>query len=232
MFRLSRLSEMELDALIFVLSGISPSTKIADLDCKTKGELRQLIATEGKRVQKAQPERLAPLAHDLSNVVQVALQLGMSQTDLPRDAEELGMVLLQDASYATPKKRTFANEDGETTAGVQAVPRPETIMQSVKKHRMTSKAPPPLDEDHHARGGPCENGRGDKLVTDAAASPTPSKHGQRKQGDPHTGTPEQPASDGFDSTLDAATQKQVHALMDKHAMQEEKDMASLMATLG
>ena len=84
LFRLSLLEEAETDCLVYVISGIKPCTRISDLHCRTKGQLRDAIAGEARRVAAAQPERLRGLAHDLSNVVREALRLGFDADDLPK----------------------------------------------------------------------------------------------------------------------------------------------------
>ena len=83
LLRLSLLGEDETDALVFLVSGIRPTTRVSDLNCRTKGALRTIVSTEARRVMKAQPERLVGLAHDLSNLFQEALRLGYKLRDFP-----------------------------------------------------------------------------------------------------------------------------------------------------
>ena len=82
-FRFSVIDDDELDCLLFVLTGIKPTTRIADLAVRTKGELRKTIADEAARVHAAQPERSTGLAHDLSNVIVEAIRLGYKVEYLP-----------------------------------------------------------------------------------------------------------------------------------------------------
>ena len=54
-FRMARLEEAEIDCLVYAVTGVHPMTKLSDLNCKTKGQFRNMMAKEGHRVQRAQP---------------------------------------------------------------------------------------------------------------------------------------------------------------------------------
>lgn len=61
---------------MYCLYNIKPAAMLSVLQCKTKGRFRRLLASEGARLRKSQPQRLAALAADFSNLRQVAVQLG------------------------------------------------------------------------------------------------------------------------------------------------------------
>lgn len=66
----------QVDLLIYCLYNIKPTALVSVLQAKSKGRFRRLLASEGARLRKAQPLRLASLASDFSNLAQVAVQLG------------------------------------------------------------------------------------------------------------------------------------------------------------
>lgn len=70
--RLAVLSEEQVDMLCFLLCTVKPDTKVADLQCSNKHELRECLLREHLRLITAQPERLSSLASDLSNIEIIA----------------------------------------------------------------------------------------------------------------------------------------------------------------
>ena len=74
--RISNLSEDEVDMLIYLLTSVKAETRISDLQCATKYELRELLVRESMRLLTAQPERLTSLSSDLTNVARVAYDHG------------------------------------------------------------------------------------------------------------------------------------------------------------
>ena len=81
-FRISSLSDDQVDCLVYMASGIKPTTRISDLACKTKGELRDAIFQEAGRLKRTQPERQLGLASDFNNVVAEAIRLGLEGSGL------------------------------------------------------------------------------------------------------------------------------------------------------
>ena len=82
-FRLALLDEVQIDCLIFIVTGAKPTTRISDLGCKTKGQLRDALVREALRIARAHPERKTGLGADLKNAVTEALRLGYDSFDLP-----------------------------------------------------------------------------------------------------------------------------------------------------
>jgi hypothetical protein len=75
--QLAQVDDDTLDELVYIRTGLLPSTRITDLRCRTKGELRNTIANEGRRTMLSYPDRLTPLARNFSNTAEVAQRYGM-----------------------------------------------------------------------------------------------------------------------------------------------------------
>ena len=72
MFKLSQLSDEEVDALLWLCTGILPTTKVAELGADTKGAARRAAHKLYTYRMKANPQRLQLLSEDLDNVLSVA----------------------------------------------------------------------------------------------------------------------------------------------------------------
>ena len=107
-FRLANIDEHEMDMLLFILTGVPPTTRICDLNVKNKGELRRALAKEGLRVLKTQPERTSSLAHDLSNLEVTAKRLGYKEEWLPPTKAETEEPRGTKRGIADPARVAFA----------------------------------------------------------------------------------------------------------------------------
>ena len=135
-YRLSQIDDVQTDCLLYMICGMKPTTRISDLCCKNKGELKGCIKLEAKRIQKAQPERMSGLAHDLNNVVQEAVRLGFDINDLPDGARSAflphpakGPSLQNTLSIEDGCESSSESKDGGDLAEGVAVPRPEELLQ-------------------------------------------------------------------------------------------------------
>ena len=78
MMRLSQLSEEAMDCLGYILHGVSPDTKVLDMGCSNKGDIRESLRTQFMVKSRKNPNRLALLGEDLDNLHIVAARLGYS----------------------------------------------------------------------------------------------------------------------------------------------------------
>ena len=76
MVRLSQLGEEQIDMLLYILTGILPSTRVQDLGCATKKEARAAIRSQYVVRLRRNASRLSVLAEELDNVAAVAVRLG------------------------------------------------------------------------------------------------------------------------------------------------------------
>ena len=76
--RISHLSEEAVDCLVYILCGVSPDTKVADMGCSTKGEIRENLRCQFMVKSRKKPNRLAVLGDELDNLHIVAARLGYS----------------------------------------------------------------------------------------------------------------------------------------------------------
>lgn len=78
----SQLDEDTVDETIYCYSRLTGATRIHDLGCETKGELRDAFAREVCRILATTPHHLAGLAPDLQNSLQIAVDLGYPATEI------------------------------------------------------------------------------------------------------------------------------------------------------
>ena len=76
MLKVSQISEEQVDLLIFVLTGVSPCTKVCDLGCQTKGQARDACRSQYLVRMRKNPSRLDIMAEELDNLPMVALRCG------------------------------------------------------------------------------------------------------------------------------------------------------------
>ena len=81
--RMSRLCEVKTDALCFCLFDILPDVEVRSLQITSKRDFFDVLLQEHHRIMKANPMRINTLAADLSNVVEVAVQLGFQSRFIP-----------------------------------------------------------------------------------------------------------------------------------------------------
>ena len=174
-FRMAQLDEEQTDALLFVCSGVRPSTRIADLGTKTKGELKNAIAREAARVQKAQPERLSGTAHDLKNIILEALRLGYDLMDLPPTVREK-------YSRNTPLARQpLAIEDTPALPNVAEPPLVEELLSTHAQKRRRLSVKTLSEQQAVGQGGPQQSalaitdaGVGAGNISASSTAPPPS----------------------------------------------------------
>lgn len=82
-FKLSQLEECELDCLLFLVCGILLNTRVADLNCPTKGFVRRHVPAMHRALIKCNPQRLQMLTEELSTVVGCDLRNGFPSNLLP-----------------------------------------------------------------------------------------------------------------------------------------------------
>lgn len=99
--------------MIFCLYNIKPTALVAALQVRTKGRFRKLLSTEGGRLKRVQPEQLSSLAGDLSNLKQVALQLGYPAELLDKAAAAKGKGILGTPSTKGGKGDDLEDDDEE-----------------------------------------------------------------------------------------------------------------------
>ena len=78
--RLSPLTDAEVDYLLYVLADVQPSMAVRDLNCSTKGDVREVLKDNFEMLKMTEPRRSGALAHDFSNVLQVAREYGYPLT--------------------------------------------------------------------------------------------------------------------------------------------------------
>ena len=76
MGRTSQFSEDQIDMLLYALTGINPNTRTQDFGAQTKGELRDQVYGQHKRVMRQNPQRVQMLAENLENLMALVLRLG------------------------------------------------------------------------------------------------------------------------------------------------------------
>ena len=69
--------EEVIDELLFIVGGLTPATRIVDLQCERKRDLREMFVNEAVCMQRIYPTRLSTLAGDLENTAVVAMHLGI-----------------------------------------------------------------------------------------------------------------------------------------------------------
>ena len=88
--RLSDLSESSTEYLNFILFGVNAGTRMTTLACAKKVDLWKLVESQHYALLAEHPQRLQGLAHNLTNVLQVALALGMPRKYIhPEDLVDL-----------------------------------------------------------------------------------------------------------------------------------------------
>ena len=93
-FRLALLDEVQTDCLFYIVTGVPPGSRLADLQCKTKGDLRKAFVKEARRLSRCEPQRLKRLSHYLRNIVGEAVRLGYGVENLPQNVRtEVGIVI-------------------------------------------------------------------------------------------------------------------------------------------
>ena len=75
MVRTSQLGEEETDCLVYILCGVLPDTRMADLGCSTKGEVRDCLRSQYKVKNRKNANRLQALGDELDNLVLVAARM-------------------------------------------------------------------------------------------------------------------------------------------------------------
>ena len=76
MVRTSQLSEEEVDCLVFILTGVAPDTRLTDIGCVTKGDLRDSLRAQYNVKNRKNPTRLQVMGSELDNLVVVAHKMG------------------------------------------------------------------------------------------------------------------------------------------------------------
>ena len=74
--KLAQMSEEETDLMLFIVTGLLPTTRTVDLGAKTKGEAREAVHALFQHRMKKNASRLSALSDELDNLAQVALRMG------------------------------------------------------------------------------------------------------------------------------------------------------------
>ena len=74
--RTSQFTEDQIDMVLFALAGINPNTGTQDFGSKTKGDLRDQVYQQHRRVMRQNPQRVQMLAENLENLMPLVLRLG------------------------------------------------------------------------------------------------------------------------------------------------------------
>ena len=74
--------EEVIDELLFIVGGLTPATRIVDLQRERKRDVREMFIKEAVRMQRICPTRLSTLAGDLENTAVVAMHLGAPMEEM------------------------------------------------------------------------------------------------------------------------------------------------------
>ena len=88
--RINLLSEVQIDMLTFVLFGVVPQVLVKGLNVKTQFDLMDMLLQEHSRIKSENPQRLAKLCGDLTNIKAVAIEYGYPKQYLPPDSNPTG----------------------------------------------------------------------------------------------------------------------------------------------
>ena len=231
MFRLSLLDDSETDMLLFILTGIPPVSRLSDLHIKTKGEFRRALSKEGKRVQKAQPERLSGLAHDLSNLETVAIKLGYDKAWLPK--YRVPTPKDGPSFYHTPDARDMRGSDASSsTANNLVIAEPPSTAQLAKRPRLSAKTTPQIRQGE-TESNDKKSPRLSATIANQADDPPPTLTPGEE--DEFSGERTQPEDENTlgDSLakMDPEAKKQLMVLLRKDQARHEAATAELLGQL-
>ena len=115
MVRTSQLCEEEVDCLIYVLCGVLPDTRMHDIGCYTKGEVRDALRTQYQVKNKKNPNRLQVLGSELDNLVLVAHKLGYPMRLFSPNARKYLSAMLEANITGESQKCCIADTESSPT---------------------------------------------------------------------------------------------------------------------
>ena len=171
MYRLSQLTEHQVDMLVFISSGISPWTRPADFGAKHKRAVREASPVQYHHLLRTVPTRLDHLCPELSNIEFIAFRLGYQLSWLPPELRERARTLNWAGAAQAP-------------AGIVAAPAPGPDDEDLNHRAMAALGDADHDEEEprgFRRPQPQRRVWAAKSLCDGNAPPSATKASRGRQ---------------------------------------------------